>query len=264
MEIKLSSPSTGGFWEIPILHEDEHLLVVNKPVGLLISPDKAAPDRPNLIDLLHRGIAEAKPWAAARSLSFLMYAHRLDTEASGILLLAKSKLVLTKLLDLFGSEKPTLLFVVLAGGSPADERFTVEAKLAPHPAKPGLMHVNPKTGKRARTAFEIIERFRGWTLLRCVPLTNRAHQIRVHLGRAGLRVAGDEIYGGKPLWLSSLKPNYHLKPKHTERPLIGSACLHAEQLAIEHPVTGAALRIQAPWPKDLQVALKYLRKYSPA
>jgi 23S rRNA pseudouridine955/2504/2580 synthase len=75
---------------------------------------------------------------------------------------------------------------------------------------------------------------------------------------------GDELYGGKPLWLSNLKPGYHLKPGHTERPLIGRACLHLEQLALAHPVSGESLTTNAPWPKDLLVALKYLRKYAPA
>ena len=264
MAIKLSSPEKGGFWEVPVLYEDEQLLALDKPAGLPSSPDKADPDRANLMGLLHKGIADAKPWATSRSLSFLMYSHRLDSEAGGVLLLAKTKLVLTKLLNVFGSEQPSLSFVTLVRGVPAEDRFSVDAKVAPHPAKPGSVRIDSRFGKRARTSFEVIERFAGWALVKCVPLTHRPHQVRVHLGRAGLRLAGDELYGGKPLWLSRLKPAYHLKPGHTERPLIGHACLHLEKLALPHPVTGEPLSISSPWPKDLLVALKYLRKYAAA
>src|SRR5215467_13889603 len=105
MEIKLSFHETGGFWEIPVLYEDENLLAVNKPIGLAIAPVNNDPNQPNLIGLLHKGIAEAKPWANSRFLSFLMFAYRLDPECGGVLLLAKSKDVLTKLSDFFGSER---------------------------------------------------------------------------------------------------------------------------------------------------------------
>jgi 23S rRNA pseudouridine955/2504/2580 synthase len=73
-------------------------------------------------------------------------------------------------------------------------------------------------------------------------------------------VIGDDIYGGPPLLLSTLKAGYRLKPGQTERPLISDAALHLEQLAITHPVTGAEIQITAPWPKDLTVAVKYLRR----
>ena len=262
MEIKLSSGENGGFWEIPVLYEDKELLALGKPAGLPVVAQKTNPDQCSLMMLLHTGIAEAKPWATARSLSFLMPAHRLDAEASGVLLLAKNKPVLTNLLDFFGSERPGLSFICLVRGVPAEDHFQVEAKIAPHPTRPGIFRVETKHGKRARTSFEVVEKFAGWTLIRCIPFTHRLHQIPVHLGRVGLPVAGDEAYGGEPLWLSNLKPNYHLKPGHSERPLIGRPCLHAEQVAISHPTTGEPLSISSPWPKDLAVTVKYLRKYA--
>jgi 23S rRNA pseudouridine955/2504/2580 synthase len=249
-------------WELPVLYEDQHLLALDKPAGLFTVADSEDPDRPNLLGLLHGGIADAKPWARERALSFLMNPYRLDPEASGIVLLAKSKGVLARLSDLFGSEQPSLSFMSLVKGSPSEGRFSVDAKLAPHPVRVGLMGVNAKLGKRARTDFEVIERFAGWTLLKCVPLTHRPHQVRVHLAHAGFPLAGDQAYGGKPLLLSRLKHGYHLKPKHTERPLIDSPCLHAEQLDLDHPATGNRLVINAPWPKDLMVAVKYLRRYA--
>src|SRR5689334_8226255 len=87
--IKLSAPATKEFWEIPVLFEDEHLLAINKPASLLTSPDRYDADRPNLMRLLHEGIAQAKPWAKERGLTYLSNAHRLDFETTGVLLLAK-------------------------------------------------------------------------------------------------------------------------------------------------------------------------------
>jgi RluA family pseudouridine synthase len=265
--IKLSSPATREFWEIPILHEDEHLLALDKPAGLLASPDRHDPERPdpeppNLMKLLHDGIAAGKPWAVERHLDYLSLPHWLDAGTSGILLLAKSKAVLVTLADSFGANTPAWQYVALVQGSPHDERFEVNAKLAADPMRPGGVRVDPRNGKKAQTVFEVLERFRDWTLLRCQPLTDRKHQIRVHLQNSGLRIAGDELYGGRPLLLSRLKKTYRLKPGHVERPLISRVALHAEQLELPHPVTGESITITAPWPKDLRVAQKYLREFS--
>jgi 23S rRNA pseudouridine1911/1915/1917 synthase len=262
--IKISSSATSEFWEIPVLFEDAHLLALDKPAGLLASPDSLSPDRPSLVQLLHDAIAVGKPWAVQRGVTFLGLANRLDPETSGVLLLARSKAVLDELANLFGGEKPQRQFVVLAHGSPAEDRFQVNAKLAPHPVMAGAMRVDAWNGKRAETRFTVLERFTHQALLRCEPLTDRPHQIRVHLCNTGLRVVGDKLYGGKPLWLSRLKKNFRLKPGREERPLISRVALHAEQLTLPHPVTGEPVNITSPWPKDFLVALKYLRQFSAA
>src|SRR5580692_286817 len=155
--IKLSSPATRGFWEIPVLFEDDSLLALDKPAGLLTSPDRYDAQRPNLMKLLHAGIAEQKPWARERKLEYLSNAHRLDFETSGVILLAKSKPVLIALADLFGCEKPLKRYVALAGGMPPSKPFEVDAPLSPHPLKLGLMRIDPKNGKRSKTKFEVLE-----------------------------------------------------------------------------------------------------------
>jgi 23S rRNA pseudouridine1911/1915/1917 synthase len=260
--IKLSAAVTNEFWEIPVLFEDEHLLALNKPAGLLTSPDRYDPQRPSLINLLHAGIAQGKPWAKQRGLAYLMNAHRPDRETTGILLLAKNKPVLIALANLFSAEKPDRICVALVHGTPPQPQFEVNVRLAPHPVRPGVMRVDEKQGKRARTVFEVLEKFSGYTLVKCRPLTERPHQIRVHLRRAGFPIVGDALYGGSPLLLSRLKSEYRLKPDRVERPLISSTALHAEQLSLPHPVTGATVSITAPWPRDLTVAVKYLRRYA--
>jgi RluA family pseudouridine synthase len=264
LPVKLSAPETGQFWEMPVLWEDDALLALNKPAGLPVSPDRSDPARPYLMKLLHRAIERGAPWAKQRGLAWLMNAHRLDSDATGVLLLAKNKPALIALANQFGIAKPRITFLVLARGSKTDDTFAADAPLAPHPLQTGVLRVDLKAGKTARTEFTIRERFpaAGCLLLECRPFSNRTGQIRVHLKHLRLPIVGDPIYGGPPLLLSTLKPGYSLKPGQTERPLIDSAALHCEQLLFSHPLTGVETKITAPWPKHLTVAVKYLRRYS--
>src|SRR2546426_794546 len=119
--IKLSSPATREFWEIPVLFEDEWLLGLSKPSGLLTSPDRYDCERANLMKLLHRDIARGAPWVKERQLSYLANAHRIDFETSGIILLAKSKPVLTMLVDQFGAGRPIKSYIALVQGSPEND-----------------------------------------------------------------------------------------------------------------------------------------------
>jgi RluA family pseudouridine synthase len=262
--IKISSPATREFWEIPVLFEDEHFLALDKPARLLVAPDADDPTRPSLKNLLHAGIAEKKAWARERNLDFFSNAHELDFETSGILLFAKNKLALAALENLFAAGKAGQKFLALVYGTPSENQFAVEEKIAPHPLKTNFMRVDSQNGKPSQTKFEVVENFsrHGYALLRCEPLTDRPHQIRVHLAHAHLPIVGDELYGGKKLWLSRLKQNFRLKEGREERPLISRAALHAEELNFPHPVTGEILQIKSEWPKDLKVAVKYLKQFA--
>lgn len=259
--IKLSAPELHGFWEIEVLYEDAELLAIDKPAGLRLVPDTAEPEAPALMPLLHRGIAEGKPWATARGLGFLSNVHVLDREASGVLLLARSKPILGTISNLIGSEQPVHTCLALVRGEPPEDEFEINAPIAPDPVRPGLLRVDTRHGKRSRTLVRVAKRFAGFTLVRCQPLTGRPHQIRVHLKYARFPVAGDLMYGGRPFLLSQLKPVYRLKPGKVERPLLDSAAVHSESIEIPHPNTGVSLQIKAPLPKHLSVALKYLDRY---
>jgi RluA family pseudouridine synthase len=268
--LKLSSPGTSEFWKIPILFEDQHLLALDKPADLLLSPDRHARHRPSLMKLLHRDLERGAAWAKERGLSYLMHAHRLEPSVSGVLLLAKDRPTLVALANQFGSEKPVRIYAALVRGASEATSFHCDAKLAPHPLRPGYMRADAREGKRSRTEFTVREAFDGYLLLECRPLTGRVNQIHAHLKHLRLPLVGDELYGGAPLWLSTLKTDYRLKPGKTEQPLISRTALHAEQLILRHP--GAAenadgsesgsMRLEAPWPKDLTVAVKYLRRYA--
>ena len=262
--IKLSSPATREFWEIPVLFEDEHLLALDKPARLLTSPDADNPGRPSLMKLLHAAIADKKPWAAERGLEYLNHANQPDFDASGVILLAKTKPAFIALANLFSAEKVRLKYLALVHGEPLENQFEVNAKLSPHPVKPGVMRVDPQDGKQATTRFEVLENFprHGYALLKCEPVLEREHQVRVHASHVGLKIVGDELYGGKPLWLSRLKKDYRLKPGREERPLLGRVALHIEELTLPHPFTNETVTIKSEWPKDLKVALKYLRLYA--
>lgn len=260
--IKLSSPATKGFWEIPVLFEDDALLALNKPSRLLVSPDRYDIMRPNIMRLLHADIAAGKKWVQDRGLTYLANAHRLDFETSGVLMLAKTKPALVALANQFGSELARKTYLALVEGSPEQDAFETNSKLAPHPTRVGLMRVDPKAGKKSFTSFEVAERFKGYTLLRCKPRTGRTHQIRVHLQELKLPIVGDSLYGGGQLMLSALKSQYRLKHGRTERPLLDRVALHAHELTIVHPTTATDVTITAPIPHDLEVALKYLRRYA--
>jgi RluA family pseudouridine synthase len=259
--IKLSSPATGDFWEIPVLCEDDHLLALDKPAGLLTSPDRLNPERPSLTRLLQAGIQAGKPWAAERNLTYLANAHRLDADASGALLFAKDKQTLVALADQFGSDKPVRQYLALVQGVPLEEHFSVAEKIGPHPVTPGQMRIDSRNGKKSKTDFTVVERFSRWSLLTCRPCGERPQQIFLHLGYARFPVVGDEVHGGKSLWLSRLKRDFRLKPGREERPLISRAALHLEQIDLVHPKTGQPLIIKSENPKPLRVALKYLRQF---
>jgi RluA family pseudouridine synthase len=260
--VKLSSPATREFWEIPVLYEDDQLLALDKPAGLLTSPDRLAPERPSLMKLLHDGVAAGKPWARERNLSYLANGHRLDFDTSGVLLLAKTKPTLVALADQFSSGKLVRHYIALVHGVPPEDQFSVDQKIGPHPVQAGQMRIDPRDGKKSKTEFVVLERFSRWSLLRCTPQIEHAQQIRLHLDHAGFTVVGDEVFGGKKLWLSRLKKDFHLKPGREERPLISQTALHLEEVNLTNPATQNPLTIKSEWPKQLRVAIKYLRLYA--
>ncbi|MSU34727.1 MAG: RNA pseudouridine synthase [Pedosphaera sp.] len=260
--LKLSSPATREFWEIPVIYEDALLLAINKPASLPTSPDRNDPGRPSLMPLIHEGIQRGVPWAKARGLTYLANAHRLDSDTTGVLLLARSKASLVAVANEFGAEKPDRVYVALVRGEPVETEFVVDVKLAPDPNQPGRMRWT-RDGKKSITRFRVVERFSGSALVECRPLTERTHQVRIHLKFAGHPIYGDLVYGDSRLYLSTLKSDYRLKRNREERPLTPTLALHLQHLELLHPATRLPFTVHAEWPKDLNVALKFLRRHAP-
>ena len=262
--IKLSAPATKEFWKIPVVFEDETLLALDKPTQLLTSPDRYNAERPNVMKILHRDIAAGAASMGERGLTYLANVHRLDFETSGILLLAKTKTALIHLANQFGEERPHKRYFAIINGNPALDEFEVDQPLAHHPIRVHEVRVDVDNGKKSRTAFKVVERFRSYSLVECRPFTGRTHQIRVHLKHYGYPVVGDKLYGGGPLLLSHLKRDFRLKKDRAENPLINRVALHASELTVTHPVTLQEVTIQAPMAHDMAVALKFLRKFGMA
>ena len=235
----------------PVLYEDDALVAFDKPSGLLTVPDRWNKSLENLMDIVH-----------ARLSPEIFNAHRLDREASGIVLCAKTRPALRALCRAFEQRQVKKIYTALVRGAPSWEERTVTVSLAPDRAVSGRMRAAGQGGKTARTDLRVRERWRGCALVEATPLTGRQHQIRVHLSVVGHPLLGDTMYGGgQGLFLSAIKPDYH-PGRDDERPLIGRVALHAEQLEFPDPVSGRPLLIRAPEPHDFTVALKYLRRFA--
>jgi RluA family pseudouridine synthase len=236
----------------PVIHEDDALLVFDKPSGLLVAPDRWDKDRPNLMAQVHARLGHG-----------IANVHRLDADTSGVLLCAKTKAALDFLSGQFQAKSAEKLYLALVVGEPASAQFVVDLALQPDESRPGLMRAVKKKGRTSRTLFAVRERFRGFAWLECRPQTGRTHQIQVHLAAKGLPILGDPFYGdGTQLLLSNLKRGY--KHRAQERPLVDRLALHASELVVTHPLTHERVTLRAPLPHDLGVALKYLRRFASA
>lgn len=235
---------------IDILMEDDHLIAVNKPAGLLTVPGRKG------------GISLREVIGSATGVhDFLLLVHRLDRQTSGVLLLAKTKEAQQNLQLQFQNRQVHKEYLAIVRGQPVEDRGTVQVLMAPHGRVTGKMTVKLKKGKPSKTEWEVVERFPGTALMRCFPFTGRQHQIRVHLAHIGLPLLVDRLYGkSEAFYLSQLKPKYRSSGRHEERPLIDRLTLHAHALRFMHPADGRQIRLEAPIPKDFRATLDQLRK----
>lgn len=251
-----------------ILFEDEFLLAVDKPCGLPV----VAGRRGREADLM--GLVRGRFGQGVANV------HRLDAEASGVVLCARTKPALDFLSGQFQSKTVrkthvALVAVLDAGGladaaAPARDAsgalpagFSVDLPLGEDAERPGLMRVSRgRAGRPGVTEFRVLESFGRFALLECRPLTGRTHQVRVHLAAAGAPVLNDADYGdpGSPLLLSGLKRRY--KGRDEERPLISRLALHASALGFIHPASREPLEVASPLPAEFEIALKYLRRFA--
>lgn len=186
--------------KIPILHEDRASIAIDKPEGWMLVPLTWQNTKRNLQAALNSSIAAGDFWARSRSLKFLRYAHRLDADTTGILLLVKSQNALEQYSELFETRSMEKIYLAVVRGVPKQEKWTSHAKIAPDPSDIGRMMIDEEIGKDAETHFRVLAtrddpKLGGLTLVEAHPVTGRTHQIRLHLTDAGYPVMGDEYYG---------------------------------------------------------------------
>ena len=255
---------------VPILHEDDQVLVVDKPANLAVEPERWRRDAACLSGAL---IAEAveraggfdeegRPQEGALEWRPRLV-HRIDKGTSGCVLVAKNLETERALRTAFEDGRVEKDYLALAEGEWfEDEPRLIDQPIAPGPGRSGRMAVRPN-GRPSRTRIVPEERFRGYTLLRCSPLTGRTHQIRVHLSDAGFPLAVDPLYGRRDtLKLSDFKYGYKVKRGAIERPLLERLALHAWRITFpDLAAPGAPPRtVEAPLPADLERVLKQMRK----
>ncbi len=186
--------------------------------------------------------------------------HRIDKETSGVLAVAKNPVAYRHLSMAFESRNVTKEYHAVVNGTHDLDGVDVYLPILALPT--GTVKIDKSKGKLAETIFFTIQAFKKATLVRCLPITGRMHQIRIHLATLGAPIIGDETYGGQPLFLSEIKrKKFNLKKDSEERPLIQRFALHANSL-IFTDMNEQILDIKAPYPKDFDVLVKKLEEYS--
>lgn len=183
---------------MPVLFEDRDVLAIDKPAGWMLAPADWKSTRRNLLAALQEGVDAGAWWAKSRGLRFLRPVHRLDTETTGVLLLAKSPPALEFFSKLFAQRRMHKTYWALSRGRPDREEWSVQLALSERPDREGRIRPDPRHGRDAETTFRLRERVPGLGWMECHPLTGRTHQIRVHLAESGCPILGDTLYGGGP------------------------------------------------------------------
>jgi ribosomal large subunit pseudouridine synthase D (EC 5.4.99.-) len=223
---------------LDIVYEDEYLLVVNKPAGMVVHP-AARIVSGTLVNAL---LAHCPQVADVGGPDRAGIVHRLDRETSGLIVVAKNPEAHAALQRQFKRRLVRKTYVALVEGQVQPRKGIIEVPIGRDPKDRTRMAVS-RTGRPAVTQYRVVEVFPQYTLLEVRPHTGRTHQIRVHLAWLGYPVVGDRVYGRRR---QTLLPDRHF--------------LHARELAFTHPVTGEKLVLSAPLPPELTALLNQLRR----
>jgi 23S rRNA pseudouridine1911/1915/1917 synthase len=227
---------------LPVLYEDEHIIAIDKPSGMVVYP-AAGHAHGTVVNQLLSHCPLASFGAPTRP----GIVHRLDEGTSGVLLVAKSDAAYLRLVEQFKRREVEKLYLALVWGRFSEEEGRIEGPIGRDPVRRQRMKILP-TGKPAITEFRILKRFPQTTLLAVRPLTGRTHQIRVHLSAIGHPVVGDELYQAPPDFVWTVRHaacGGTMKVKRSLRLM-----LHAWQVKLAHPITQERLELSAPLPPE--------------
>ena len=233
---------------LDIVYEDEDIVVVNKPQGMVVHP-AAGNESGTLVNaLLHHCKGTLSGVGGVERPGIV---HRIDKDTSGLLVVAKNDAAHGKLSDQLKTHDVARVYYAIALGNFREDSGTVHAAIDRHPTDRKKMAIVKKqgAGRDAITHFEVLERYGAFTLLRCKLETGRTHQIRVHMASLGHPVLGDPIYGGNGTRFEA----DHRKHVHGQ-------CLHAGELVLTHPRTAKEMHFEAPLPADFAALLDILRR----
>ena len=233
---------------LDVLYEDGHLIVINKPPGLVIHPAAGNPDG-TLVNAL---LAHCRDLSGIGGVERPGIVHRLDKDTSGVLVAAKTDLAHRALSLSFRWRTTDKRYLAVAYGAPTTAEGVVDAPIARHPSERKRMAVVPG-GRPARTLWWVRERFDGAALLECRLVTGRTHQVRVHMAHIGHALVGDPTYTGRQ-WRAIEDPRSSAACRDFPR-----QALHAWKLTITHPSSGEPMTFEAPLPADIQALLATLR-----
>ena len=227
---------------LDIVYEDEDVVVINKPKGLVVHPAAGHSD-----DTLVNGLLYAMEGQLSGINGELRpgIVHRIDKDTSGLLAVAKNDLAHAVLASQLKDHTMARTYEAVVCGSFREDSGTVDAPIGRHPSDRKKMCVTQRNSKEAVTHWEVVKRYRGYTHIRCRLETGRTHQIRVHMAYIGHPILGDTVYG-------------HKKPELG----MDSQCLHAGALCFRHPRDGRPVMVFAPLPEYFQTVLEKLEKRS--
>ena len=243
VHLPVATPAEAAPQAIPlnIVFEDEHLLVVDKPAGLVVHPAAGNPDGTLVNALLHHCAGRLSGIGGVARPGIV---HRIDKDTSGLLVVAKTDPAHRGLARQFAAKSAGRHYLAVVQGLPVPPSGRIETNLARSPANRHRMTaVDPPRGKHAVTRYRVLEPLRGAAAVECVLETGRTHQVRAHMAHIGHPLLGDSLYGGRRVMGCG----------------IGRQALHARTLAFRHPVTLDNLEFESPVSEDIQQLLIRLK-----
>jgi 23S rRNA pseudouridine1911/1915/1917 synthase len=242
-----SRPGSALEARLAILHEDEHVLAVDKPAGMVVHPSSVV--RGGTVSELC--VERFGPLPCFQGDDRPGIVHRLDKDTSGVMLVARTDVAGAELLRQFREREVEKTYLALVTGVPRFDSDWISAPIERVTGEDRMAIAAPGEGRGAETFYEVRERFDGFALLACRPSTGRTHQIRVHLAAAEHSVVGDPLY-------RSRRAASHRIPEGAPR--LSRQALHAHSLVLRHPVSGSPLELVAPLAPDIAALVDFLRE----